>query len=98
MSEVLSQSDLDALFGGGAPQKDESSGLSQSDLDALFGDITSAQGTETAETGGPPETPGGLDLMQTGEEPGREAGAPSSSGSETMSQDDIDKLLAEFLG
>jgi len=98
MGDVLSQSDLDALFGNSAPAKSEDSGLSQSDLDALFGDITSAEGSGTGEASGATEAPEALNLTQPGQEPGQDAGAGPSSGSETMSQDEIDKLLAELLG
>ena len=98
MGDVLSQSDLDALFGDGAPAKSENSGLSQSDLDALFGDITSAGGSDTEGASGLVDAPEGLNLTQPGQEPGQDAGTGPSSGSETMSQDEIDKLLAELLG
>lgn len=98
MGDALSQSDLDALFGGIAPAKNDKDGLSQSDLDALFGDLGPEKGasTEDADIKGVLD---GLDLSQSGNEPvidpGRE---PSSSGSENLSQDDIDALLKEFLG
>lgn len=94
MGDVLSQSDLDALFGDSAPAKSENSALSQSDLDALFGDITSAGGPDTEGASAAAEAPEGLNLAQ----PGQDAGSGPSSHSESMSQDEIDKLLAEFLG
>ncbi len=75
--------------------------LSQSDLDALFADISlDAAPQQDAE-------PSGLDKLMadlaalgvdtTPEEP-KAAPVDSASGSESLSQDEIDALLKEFLG
>ena len=98
MSEPLSQSDLDALFGDAKPAKSEDNALSQSDLDALFGDLVPGENTGVEGTGSVTDAPEALDLSQPGQEPQQEAPAGGPSGSETMSQDEIDALLAEFLG
>lgn len=98
MDDTLSQSDLDALFGEVTPPKSGDGALSQSDLDALFGDIPSAENADTKGTSEGTDAPEGLKPAQPGEGPGRDTGAAPSSGSEIMSQDEIDKLLAELLG
>ena len=98
MGDALSQSDLDALFGDIAPAKNDNGGVSQSDLDALFGDLAPEKtaSPEDADIKGVLE---GLDLSQSGKEPTIDPGAgSSSSGSDNLSQDEIDALLKEFLG
>lgn len=97
MGDAFFQSDLDALFGNGAPAKDEGGTLAQSDLDALFGDMAPKAGVngEDAHVADDLE---GLDLSQLGRETQPHAGAGPAPGSETLSQDDIDALLKEFLG
>ncbi len=71
--------------------------LSQSDLDALFGSIEPAQ-NPGVEGAGAADVFEGLDISQLCRGPGQDAAPRSSPGSETMSQDEIDALLAEFLG
>ena len=91
MADILSQDDLDALWGqasgdegqgpngatGGTPA---SPGLSQADLDALFG----AAGIDIT-----PKADGAKGAAPRPEP----AAAPAG---DNLSQDDIDKLLAEF--
>lgn len=94
MADLISQDDLDALWGslsgdeskGATPAKEEKApdqtGISQADLDALWGDL----GLPTEETHGA----------------GSAAPAPAplpmeeSSGGESLSQEEIDRLLAEM--
>ncbi len=95
---TLSQSDLDALFGNVEPEKKEDGTLSQSDLDTLFGGIEfqKVQGSQTTEA---EDVFKGLDWSQLGGDPNQEKkGAKPESGGESMSQDEIDALLKEFLG
>ena len=87
MADVVSQNDLDALFGkdGGGTADGAASGgngngsggLSQADLDNLLGDL------------------GDLGAKAAAESPPPAAAAPAP-GSDNLSQDDIDRLLAEF--
>ena len=66
-----------------------SDSISQADLDALFGEFS---GTETAFEAGPAAT---LEEINVGA--AWETSAPVSHGdNEILSQDDIDKMLAEF--
>ncbi len=97
MGDALSQSDLDALFGDTAPQKEQESTLSQSDLDALFGDMAPAKGERT-EDADVCRRSSRLDLSQSGQEPNRRCRFRTSSEGGDLSQDDIDALLKEFLG
>ena len=91
MADLLSQNDLDALWGqtpgdegqgqnGAKGETPESAGVSQADLDALFGAAGIDAGLTTAapKAAAPPPGP---------------SAAPIG---DNLSQDDIDKLLAEF--
>jgi len=91
MADLLSQDDLDSLWGpaSGDEGKKESggegessapaAGLSQADLDALWGEASKDPVPGTAE----PEAA----------KPEKDASPPKG---ENLSQDDIDKLFAEF--
>jgi len=91
MADILSQEDLDALWGqasgdegqeqnGAKGETPASPGLSQADLDALFGaaGIDTTPKADNAKAAAPPPQP---------------ASAPVG---DNLSQDDIDRLLAEF--
>jgi hypothetical protein len=92
MSDGISQSDLDALFSGlsdpvtdtKTEAKEEGGGLNQSDLDALFGGLTFTEPE--------PKT----DIKQKMEEAWEPPPPTTEAAGETLSQDDIDKMLAEF--
>jgi hypothetical protein len=97
MSEGISQSDLDALFAGlpdtttGAKteaKEEETGGISQSDLDALFAGLTDTCGSAE---------PGSKTDIKLKMEEARESLPPAAeSQGESLSQDEIDKMLAEF--
>ena len=72
--------------------------LSQSDLDALFGGMEPGESACVEGAIGVAAAQEGLDMSQFDQERQRESGAGPSSGGETMTQDEIDALLAEFLG
>jgi len=91
MADILSQDDLDALWGqasgdegqgqnGASGETPASAGLSQADLDALFGAA-------------------GIDITPKADSPKRAAPPPDPAAApagDNLSQDDIDRLLAEF--
>lgn len=73
-------------------------GLSQSDLDALFTDITAPAEPKSESFDGMGDILNVLEMPGTDtgihvDEPGRDA-----AGNESLSQDQIDELLKQFLG
>jgi hypothetical protein len=120
MADLLSQNDLDALWGltpgdegqgqNGAKEKIPASpaGLSQADLDALMGG-TSEEKTASKEADTSPAGLSQADLDAlwglAPNDPAPQTAAPKAAAAqpepsapigENLSQDDIDRLLAEF--
>jgi hypothetical protein len=73
-------------------------GLSQSDLDALFGSNTLPTEDEPESSDSIEYILNGLETL--GADPGKNEGEPGAerSGDESLTQEEIDKLLKEFLG
>jgi hypothetical protein len=97
MSDGISQADLDALFSGlgdaatepkKEPKQEEGGGLNQSDLDALF------SGLDMGAPSPPAEEKKSVAVKM--EEAWEAAPPVDESKGESLSQDDIDKMLAEF--
>ncbi len=74
--------------------------LSQSDLDALFGDLTTVVAEPAAETSELDKLMGDLASLNfdTGNEKPVTSSVDSLSDNESLSQDQVDELLKQFLG
>ncbi|MHB8110555.1 MAG: hypothetical protein ACYDHW_11045 [Syntrophorhabdaceae bacterium] len=73
-------------------------GLSQSDLDALFGSNTLSTEDKPESSDSSECILNGLETL--GADPGKNGDEPGAklSGDESLTQEEIDKLLREFLG
>ncbi|HEY3275813.1 MAG TPA: hypothetical protein VGJ94_04270 [Syntrophorhabdaceae bacterium] len=99
MSDGISQADLDALFAGFSDpaadtkteEKKEEGGLCQADLDALFAGITDTCAEQKPEVRDVKK-----EIALKMEEACESPPPVGENTGESLSQEDIDKMLAEF--